>query len=152
MNGFEQGLARQAWAVYSRFGALLLGCLLVAGCSSEMPSVSGVVTFDDKPLPEGLLQLLPIGETPGRGAGAEIKEGSYTVPAEKKLAPGEYRISITASQETGRKYRNPEPMPGEPRELPEIVQYIPASFNSRSKLQVKIIRGENKHDFQLSGK
>jgi len=148
----EQGLARQSWSGYAWTGALILGCLLVAGCGSEMPSVSGVVTFEGKPLAEGTLQLFPVGQTPGRGAAATIKAGSYAISDEKNLAPGEYRVSITATRETGRSYRNPEPQPGEPAMLPEMVQYVPASFNTKSKLQVKIEAEKNKHDFSLTDK
>jgi len=144
----ERGIVRQTYGMALLFG----GCLLVAGCGSDVATVSGTVTFGNEPVAEGVLRFLPVGETPGRGAAVVIKDGSYLISSEKTLAPGEYRVSITASRETGRKYPNPEPMPGDPKMLPEIVQYIPASFNAQSKLRVKLEAGDNKHDFQLTDK
>lgn len=148
-KNLERGLAKKLYCV-----AILLCSSLVGGCGTGSADVlvSGEVIFLDKPVTEGVLQLVPLGETPGRGAAATIKGGSYTFSREKGLTQGEYRVVITATRETGKKYRNPEQFPGEPAMIQETVQYIPASYNVQSKLQVNLETGENKHDFQLTDK
>ena len=83
--------------------AVLLACG-VAGCGDDgfgrRYPVSGSVTFDGEPLPEGSITFTP--EDPaGRVASGMIIDGSYrltTVDREDGALPGRYKVSITADQ------------------------------------------------------
>jgi hypothetical protein len=121
------------------------------GCSSEGDpcSLSGQVTFDGKPVEDGDLRLDPIQGTPGQAVPAWISGGKYEIPLEAGLLAGKYRAWITATRRTGRIIRPAEPMPGEPREWPHEVQYIPAKYNEQSKLELTLTPGENTHEFVL---
>ena len=59
-------------------------------------AVSGTVTFNGNPLPEGSIMFEPIS---GRGAmgGGRIENGSYQLSVQGGLPPGEYRVRISAA-------------------------------------------------------
>ena len=134
---------------------LLLACVaaatFTAGCGSRgASSVTGTVSFAGQPVEEGALRFFPVEGTPGDGAGATISQGSYEIAKAARMAAGKYRVSITATRSTGRDIPNPEPMPGEPAMVSEVVQYIPEQYNTRTTLQVELGAGENRKDFDLT--
>ena len=75
---------------------LAAGLLLLAGCSKPKPTVTGVVRLDGELLPTGWIKFVPIADTPGPDAGAEIEEGQYQI--EKGLREGVYRVEIRATR------------------------------------------------------
>ena len=134
--------------------ALFVTCtavLFATGCGSKGTSCAakGSVSFAGQPVEDGALRFFPVEGTPGDGAGATISRGTYDIAMDKGLVAGKYRVSITATRSTGRDIRNPEPMPGEPAMVPEIIQYIPEQYNTRTTLQVELDAGENRKDFEL---
>jgi len=85
-----------------RFAAALLG-LAVAGCSSAttevdtLPrvAVSGSITLDGKPLPEGKLQFQPDAASTGIIAIGEIKDGRFSIDRASGPVPGTYRVMVS---------------------------------------------------------
>lgn len=126
-------------------GLVFPACLGATGCNRsphEMP-ISGEVTLDNVPIPEGSIHFTPIdGETTTQAA--MIKEGKF----QTHLQGTTYRVAITASRisKNPRKVINPEPGDDDP-----IVQeLIPPRYNVRSelKLEVKEARHDVRYDLK----
>jgi hypothetical protein len=95
-----------------------------------MYSVSGTVTYDGEPIPEGYIAFVP--EGPGRGGGGQITNGNYQVRAQA----GKNRVEITASK----KMPLPRDRTGMYGEKEEVRQYIPARYNTKTELKADITR------------
>ncbi len=122
-------------------GALAL--LLSTGCGPSGPKtyqVSGSVTLDGEPIPEGYISFAPLmrGETPVAG---KVEAGKYSVYA----TAGEKKVSIQASRFIG-----PEnPIMG----LRAKEQYIPERYNLATVLTETVDPdGENQFNFDLKSK
>ncbi len=67
------------------------------GCGQRDPlnrqSVRGTVRFNGETLAKGTIRFVSTSKGPTR-AGSNIADGSYWIPAEKGLAPGEYTVNI----------------------------------------------------------
>jgi hypothetical protein len=120
-----------------------LAALLFAlvGCSAgdgKIP-VSGVVTFDGSPMPDGYVTFTPAaGGTP---EAAPIAAGKF----ELGVKPGAHRVEIEASRFVGEKN---EIMGLQPRE-----QYVPARYNSETTLTSEVTADvENVFTFDLTSK
>ena len=102
-----------------------------------MYEVTGTVTLDDKPLPEGDIIFVPDDKTQGAEAG-KIKDGKYTL----KAKPGPCHVKITATREIpGKK----GPMGNEPA----IEDYIPKQYNDETTLTENVGKGKDHFDFKL---
>jgi hypothetical protein len=133
-----------------RFSRPLLALILMAtpsGCSrgrDDLPRVpvSGTVTMDGKPLPEGVILFSPIGEATASSAGATgaIKEGTFSIPREDGPVPGNHRVSISRTDviEVPAVKGKQSIGAGRKRLGPEL---IPARYNSKSELTRQIKRG-----------
>src|SRR3954465_12715974 len=88
------------------------GASVLSGCSDgdNLPrqAVSGEVTMDGAPLPNGTIQFTPATELP-TPALVPIEGGNYSIPKDRGLVPGSYKVSILTSG-------NAEPQ--EPTEAP----------------------------------
>ncbi|WP_417386606.1 hypothetical protein [Gimesia sp.] len=137
--------------------ALFLCAITLTGCFGgsaeyiERAAVSGSVTFDGKPLPEGSIQFVPDVDSAGkpvRGkmAQALIKDGSYSLSAEEGPAVGNNKVLINATRKTG-KFQESD---GQKTEI--MQQYIPARYNTQTTLQYEVKAGENTADFTLEAK
>jgi len=121
----------------------LLASVLLIGCSHQPPlyEVTGSVTFDGQPIPEGdLLFITPAGT---RGPDpAKLAGGKY----ELKTTAGKKRVEISAS-----KIR-----PGGARGAggePVAEEYVPARYNIQSELTADVqAKGKNTFDFELGSK
>lgn len=114
--------------------------LAIAGCGGDARrAVSGAVTVDGEPLQDGIIRFEPLAGTSGSGAGTAIVDGRYTLPADKGLFPGRFRVRIESHQLTGEMYndvirgRQPEILPVKfaedgPREV-EVEMGGKAEFN-----------------------
>lgn len=113
--------------------------LLTSGCGELSHTVSGTVTVDGAPLPEGYIAFIPAES--GAGGGSNIVNGKYTV----KTGPGKHRVEITASKLT--------PLPpgqvGMNGEKEEVRQYLPTRYNSNSELTAEV-PGSGPLDFPLT--
>lgn len=118
---------------------MLLGCSGPAGLDTQ--PVTGTVTFDGQPISEGRIQFRAQ-EGDQRAFSAEIKDGQYQMEA---LA-GKMTVEIIASRPVPGKFD--ESNPGE--KVPVGEMYIPACYNSQTKLTAEVTPGKNKIDFPLT--
>ena len=102
--------------------------------------ITGRVTLNDEPLPQGAISLVPLSRGPS--AGAVIKDGSYRMEA----FPGSYRVEITGSKVVGQKKRYDtadSPMDD------VLESIVPAEYNSASKLVQEVKLDTKTLDFKL---
>ncbi len=127
---------------------LVLVLALVGGCSEKMPRVYGLVTIDGKPVPEGMISFQPVGG--GSIAVARIgPDGAYEVKTGTAagLAPGEYRIAVSAP-----KGIIPPPTPQNPN--PKIERWVPLKYNDieKSGLAINVTSGSTEYNLELKSK
>jgi len=125
---------------------LLVLCLLALtiGCGPRGPkmhAVSGTVTYNGQPLPEGDIIFAPA--TPGEVEDAgKVVNGKFAFQARA----GDKKVKILASREEG----SVDPQMGAaPR-----VQYIPAEYSSAEKTELTAEvseNGKNEFTFTLTG-
>jgi len=130
------------------FCSLIPSVFFLCGCGGDgRQAVSGTVTFKGKPLDQGTIEFRPTAQEVNSFAGAEIKDGSYSIPASKGLLAGDYKVSISSPEGGG----VTQQMPGESDKIPK--ERIPAEFNINTKLTCTIKAGEAKtFDIKIPGK
>ncbi|MBY0525616.1 MAG: hypothetical protein K2R98_19580 [Gemmataceae bacterium] len=135
---------------FRRLPALLL--VLVAGCATNgdvrQTVVQGTVLVDGEPLANGSISFFPTDGTRGPSAGAVIRDGKYRIEAERGVVVGTNRVEIRGLRATGHKV--PDLM-GRPEEMDELVEAVPADFNTDSTLVRTVLPGVNRLDFDLPG-
>jgi len=135
---------------------LLTFLLVCGGCGGdgiERAQVSGTITLDGTPVPDGQIRFVPIGETKGPSWTVFIRDGRYTTEGSKGTPIGTLRVEIRAYRihpEFQRRMANsadPEGEGGIPQE-----QYLPARYNTQSELQMTIDPGSDRitKDFALT--
>lgn len=121
----------------------------LTGCGGTQPvALSGNVTLDGQPLPEGIISFEPISKTAGQRRDATITNGAFTLPAAEGVLPGmEFKVEIKAFRKTGRKYPNADMGAS----YDEVVQFIPPPYNSATTLSAVISPDEqaNHLSFEL---
>lgn len=135
----------------------LLVCLTLgmAGCggkSDRQPTtpVSGIVTFEGKPVPQGTVMFLPV--VPGPPGQANLKpDGTFvagTYEVSDGLIPGEYTITVVGQMEIDPP--TTETPLAENAGKTKAPQQIPDQFGSSktSGLTASIKKGE-KHDLKF---
>jgi hypothetical protein len=121
----------------SWFACLAALALAGSGCGGPGPpmhQVTGRVTFDDTPVPDG--DIVFISEDAQYGAeGGKIKEGTYRLRAHA----GKNKVQIRATRL----------VPGKvgPMGEPAIEDYIPAEYNDKTTLIREV--GENHTEFNF---
>lgn len=120
-------------------GPLATLLLLSLGCGesgSKMHEVSGTVTFDDKPVPEGDIAFVPDDKAVGPEAG-KIKDGKYSL----KVREGKNKVEIRATRD----------VPGKKGPMGEqaIEGYIPAQYNVKTTLDADVASDKTTHNFTL---
>jgi hypothetical protein len=126
----------------TRLGLLVILILALPGCGgSNMTTVTGKVTLDGEPIPEGYIAFLP--EGPGKGGGGPITNGEYKVDVQN----GKNRVEITASK----KMALPAGQTNMYGEKEEVRQYIPDKYNAKTELK-EDISGPRQIDFALKTK
>lgn len=120
-------------------------CLAV-GCgdhsAAKLHSVTGTVTLDGEPLPQGDIHF--DGTADGLGIdSARIKNGKYALRAKA----GRKKVQIVASREVPGKEN--AGIPG----TPVYEEYIPEKYNTKSDLSAEVKEGgENAFPFELKSK
>ncbi len=124
--------------------------LTVAGCSGsgdDLPreAVSGVVTLDGHPLPDGVIQFNPdsqatAGEAPTPG-GSTIKGGKFSIGQEMGLVPGNYVVSINAAGKRAERAKPAQAGAGGNKGTDVAKELIPAKYNSKTELKTEIKKG-----------
>lgn len=127
--------------------------VLATGCGApaDFPRepVRGSVRLDNEPLADGLISFVPVGRDEPIASGV-VQKGAYSIEREHGPAPGPHQVSITSTQPTGKKRKNPD---DPEHDIVETRETIPAKYNLNTELQVEIkAGGPNSHDFELQGK
>jgi hypothetical protein len=130
---------------------LLLCCW--CGCADRdggRAAVKGKVTLDGVAIGEegatATISFFPTGATKGPAAGGQIQGGQYSIAASQGPAVGRNRVEIHASKMTGRKVADVH----DGHMMDEMIEIIPARYNSESTLQRELKPGHNTLDFELS--
>jgi hypothetical protein len=126
--------------------ALWLGCALTLACSSgcnrdrgpERVVVSGAVTYQGKPIPEGRIRFTPLPNFPVPVSGASIADGKYKVDGHGGVPVGTHKVQIEA-------YHKVAVKPGElaPPMSRGFVgrQYLPKKYNDDTQIEIKVEPG-----------
>lgn len=123
----------------------------ICGCGSgdglNRQSVSGAVTCDGKPVPNGAILFEPATQESGTAVGATIREGAFVISGTQGPVPGSYRVRIymssgvQAPRAKGQTDRSSRPM----------VELLPARYNAKSELRADVSgRRPNRFRFDLS--
>jgi hypothetical protein len=133
---------------------LLISTVVIIGCSADASAprdplprvaVSGAVTLDGAPLPEGMIQFNPAPGTEGPPAAGEIRDGKFSIEKPQGPVPGQYKVTIS-SHPPARISEGQAPG-GAPRRAPETV---PARYNTESTLESDVpADGSSTLDFPL---
>jgi hypothetical protein len=124
-------------------GLILLFCLLFTGCSSQ-GTISGQITYQGKPVPEGTVVMVP---AEGQAVTGIIKDGHYEV---KGIVKGMVKIAVqtTESAAVNRSVQRIPKGMGPPKEL----GLDPAIYDPSAQRQVKSMRIPEKYrDPEQSG-
>jgi hypothetical protein len=108
--------------------AFSLCLVLLMGCGPSGPKkyvVTGSVTIDDQPLPQGDIVFMPA-DGQGIPAAAKIQNGQYRV----EVLPGKKKVEITATREEGAV----DPAMG----MVPKRQYIAAKYNTETELEADV--------------
>jgi hypothetical protein len=124
--------------------ATALGC----GANSGGQLVTGTITCDGQPLPNGQIVFEPKGA--GKMGVAQINAGSYALPPGFGLQEGEYLVRITSERPTGQTIA--PAAYSEDREPVQIrQQFLPPKYNQQSELSITVSAEHGPiHDFSLS--
>jgi hypothetical protein len=122
----------------------------LAGCGADNPlnrqPVSGAITLDGQPMDHGSIEFSPQADD-GVSSGAMIVDGEYSIPAEKGLPPGEYRVRIY-SPEGGQSA--PADGPPGPNMGPPAQERVPPNYNRESEIIVEVTaEGPNEFDYEI---
>jgi hypothetical protein len=125
--------------------ALLLGCGEPSYEGPKRIPISGTITYNDKPLEAGIVSFISQTEDQ-RPAQGFITNGQYSIPEEKGLNEGTYRVEIRWNRPTGKKILDSQDT-GEMVE--ESKQVIPARYNTNSELTADVSKGNTTFNFDL---
>lgn len=131
----------------SGVSVIAMGLIAIAGCEHAPPrmAVSGSVTFKGTPLKDGLITFIPL--TAPLQEGVPIVDGKFTIPRDKGLAPGIYRVSISSIESRDRPDPKKPPTPSGGAASKEV---IPPEFNEKSKEEIEVTAaGPNRFDFKI---
>lgn len=128
------------WAVAS-----VCVTLSIAGCgpSDGLVLVSGTVSFDGAPIPEGTIQFRAL-EGDQKAYASPIVDGKY----EARVEPGPASVEVRASRIVEGKFD--ESNPGE--KVPVGEMYIPEKYNSRTELKITVESDKLDENFDLVSK
>lgn len=130
--------------------SVMLMSVIVVGCSGgsedepERAIVSGDVTWQKKPLQDGIIRFISEG---GPSAQGPIRDGVYRIDHKGGVPVGRCRVEVEGfeEQDIGDSGSVVIAMPKKVG-----IQVIPQKFNRASTLQVDVTAGtENQHDFHL---
>ena len=122
---------------------LLMVLLALSGCGRKGPimvPVSGTVTLDGKPMPDGMIYFKTIVE--GSVDQMEIKDGKFA----GKVEVGDRRVEIC-------RYGLGPPIKMGGGEIPNKIETLPARYNQASELEATVTeRGPNEFKFAVESK
>jgi len=119
----------------------------IAGCTREgadLLAVKGTVTFEGKPLPQGIINFELDDAANPFLSGAPIEAGTFSIAQAQGLKPGTYLVRISSGDPSALDENQP---PGESR--PVAKDRIPASWNVESKQKVEVKAGATDLTFDI---
>ena len=121
---------------WCRLSMWAIGLLVLAGCGGHdgRRAIEGTVTLDGEPLAKGTITFRPQPGTSSPTAGATISGGRFSVPGDKSVLAGTFRVEIIATRKTGKKSQ--DPILG--IMVDEVEQYLPARYNQQSELTAEV--------------
>lgn len=128
------------------FATLLAGFSIgiVACRPNDRAWSTGSVTFDGSPVEHGMIVFRPLDRGDAAG-GASISDGRFTIASR----PGRHRVEIRGMRPI-EESRLPKMMP-RIEGVPVYEDFIPATFNLESTLEVDVAAGSsNTFDFDLT--
>lgn len=128
----------------SRLLALLsasLVAVVLSGCSDNLATVEGNVTFNGEPVSRGMINLEPV-DGQGPSAGGNIEEGRFRI---KSVHPGDKFVRITAAYSKG---FDKQP---DGSEVEIVDDLLPRQWGRESNEQWKVEAPRTSRDFRIEG-
>jgi len=110
---------------------LMSGC---TGGSAGRHAITGTVNLDGSPLEKGNVSFQPL-ENGRTSSGAIISGGKFSIPADKGLPVGKYRVEVHAAA-PGTPAPDPNALPGSGPPPPK--ELIPPDWNETSKQTIEV--------------
>lgn len=133
-------MVKYSWA------AILLSVFILSGCGKgpRLYPVSGTVTLDNQPVPDGDILFLDADNRIGPDAGT-IADGRFAFKAKE----GKKKVEIRAFH-----LQKPFKADGSPGSGDSLaVEYIPERYNNKTALTAEVVSsGSNQYEFKLSSK
>ncbi len=160
-----QRLCSSLFSLPAVIAVLFIVCIV--GCGSpDAASLSGTVTFNGEPIPDGSIRLTAQGGIDSQGGASPIVNGSYEIPTSGGLVAGTYKVAINATrpatpeeiaamkaadddEEEEDEEGEDESEGGAAAETVIKKQYLPKQYNQTSTLTVDLTTGANTKDFDL---
>ena len=129
------------WALMAML-ALVIGC----GGSSDVATVSGMVTLDGVPAMEGSINFAPA-DGQGPTVGTSIRDGKYEITTKDKMPPGKKVVTIIVTTKTGRQVEAGPPAPK--GTMVNEIKVYPQPGGPADLQSTTLVVGENTSDFKL---
>lgn len=131
---------------------LIVGC---GGNSEELlrSPVSGKVTLDGQPLPEGVIRFVPVAPTKGPKVSVTIQQGEFVSDDEHGPVVGEHRVEIQSTDDGGYAFDDEQALERlqQSGTLQIDVVRIPPVYNKNSTLSASVSADEpNEFVFNLT--
>lgn len=140
-------IMRNRAQIFCRLSAVV-AIAAAAGCSGggdDLPrvAVSGTVTMDGQPLPEGLIQFIPEGADPEKAASASgtIKEGAFAIDRASGPTAGKYKVAINRPEHMSEHVKIELKKRGRRKAPPGQKDLVPERYNSKTGLHEDIPSG-----------
>jgi hypothetical protein len=127
--GFSQNLVPSLFRAFVT--VLGLASVTLAGCGGgdDLKSVSGAVTYQGKPVQDGLINFVTTGSRPLGGGIAD--DGTYSV----ELSPGDYQVRVDTPPQFPPGFKEGDVLPKlPPRQVPErFANFTTSGLTARVK-------------------
>jgi hypothetical protein len=130
-----------------------VGC----GEGGEPASLSGTITYNGDPIPNGTIRLDPAEGTPGGPGASKITDGKYSIPLGDSLKAGKHNVTFGAQRPTGGKVEgevieagegDEDILTGDAGDTREMEEYLPAKYTGGS-VTIELKPGENTKNWDL---
>jgi hypothetical protein len=140
--------------------ALVVPGVAISGCSGSDDSwrrqaVAGTVLLDGQRLEHGSIVFVPEkrqakddGSIP---AGGDIVNGRFSIPRQKGLTPGVYKVMIF-SEKKNQHGEKADGTQSHAKAEPSVEEKIPAKFNSQTELELDFKEGIKDLKFEIESK
>jgi len=130
---------------------LVAGVVVLSGCGPSYggrQEIRGTIKLKGKALDQGTIDFTPLAPDGATREGATIVDGKYRIERAHGLAPGKYRVVITAGD--GRTKAGLDEPPGPTGSNIVSKDRVPPEYNSNSKVDVEVTsKGPNVFDFAI---